>query len=325
MLIDDVKIKVKAGRGGDGAAAFNRTKMSLGPTGDKGGSGGSIYFEGVPNLGALSQFRYKKELVAQDGQEGRRQLKEGSNGKDLILKVPIGTVVHNLSTAKKDEIISIGQRLLVAKGGRGGKGNFQFRSSINTSPKEFQEGLPGEECELRLELKLIADVGFVGLPNVGKSSLLNQLTNAKSKVADYSFTTLEPNLGVYYELILADIPGLIEGASGGKGLGIKFLRHVERTKTIFHFISCESADPVKDYKIIRSELSAYNKELLDKPEYIFLSKSDLLDKDKINKKLDELKTVGKKAIAISVIDDASIGRVEKILREIIKKKYSRGD
>ena len=321
MLIDDVKIKVKAGRGGDGAVAFNNVKMALGPTGASGGNGGSIYFEGVSDLGALAQFRYKKEVAAPDGKKGKTQFNDGPAGSDLILKVPVGTVVHNLSSGKDDEIIFIGQRLLAASGGRGGKGNFKFRSSVNTSPTEFQEGLPGEEYELRLELKLIADVGFIGLPNVGKSSLLNQVTNAKSKVANYPFTTLEPNLGVYYELILADIPGLIEGASGGKGLGVKFLRHIERTKTLFHFISAESAEPAKDYRVIRSELGAYNKELLDKPEYIFLSKADLLDKDEIDKKLDELKAIGKEAMAISVIDDASINRVEEILREIIKQKY----
>ena len=323
MLIDDVKIKVKAGRGGDGKVAFNNTMMALGPTGASGGNGGSIYFEGVSDLGALGQFRYKKELAAQDGERGKDQLNDGSNGDDLILKVPIGIVVHNLSTAKDNEIISISQRLLAVKGGRGGKGNFKFRSSVNTSPRKFQEGLPGEEYELRLELKLIADVGFIGLPNVGKSSFLNQLTNAKGKVANYSFTTLEPNLGVYYELILADIPGLIEGASSGKGLGVKFLRHIERTKTLFHFISAQSAEPAKDYQVIRNELGAYNKKLLDKPEYIFLSKADLLDEDEVDKKLDELKAVGKKAMAISMIDDASISRVEEILREIIKQKYQR--
>ncbi|GAF85508.1 unnamed protein product, partial [marine sediment metagenome] len=257
-------------------------------------------------MSALGQFRYKKELKAQNGERGKHRLSDGSNGDDLILKVPIGTIVHNLLTKKNEEIVSIGQRLLVAKGGKGGKGNFKFRSSTNTSPQEFEEGVLGEECELRLELKLIADVGFIGLPNVGKSSLLNQLTSANSKVANYSFTTLEPNLGVYYELILADIPGLIEGASVGKGLGDKFLRHVERTKTLFHFISAESVDPVKDYQVIQNELGSYNKELLNKPEYIFLSKSDLLSKDEINEKLDKLKAIGKKAIAISIIDDNSI-------------------
>ncbi len=321
MLIDDVKIKVKAGRGGNGAVAFSNVKMTLGPTGASGGKGGSIYFEGVSDLGALGQFRHKKELEAQDGERGKHQFNDGSNGEDLILKVPIGTVVHNLSTAKDDEIISIGQRLLAVKGGRGGKGNFKFRSSVNTSPTEFQEGLPGEEYELRLELKLIADVGFIGLPNVGKSSLLNQLTNAKSKVANYPFTTLEPNLGVYYELILADIPGLIEGASNGKGLGIKFLRHIERTKTLFHFISAESIDPVKNYQIIRNELGLYNQELLKKTEYVFLTKTDLITKDKVNKKITALKAINKEILPISINDDDSIKRVEEILREIIKQKY----
>ncbi len=321
MLIDDVKIKVRAGRGGDGAVAFNNTKMALGPTGASGGNGGSIYLEGVSDLSALGQFRYKKELTAQDGERGKHQFNDGTNGNDLILKMPIGTVVHNLSTAKDDEIISIGQRLLTVKGGRGGKGNFKFRSSVNTSPTEFQEGLPGEEYELRLELKLIADVGFIGLPNVGKSSLLNELTNAKSKVANYSFTTLEPNLGVYYELILADIPGLIEGASGGKGLGVKFLRHIERTKTLFHFISAESAEPVKDYQVVRDELGAHNQELLAKHEYVFLSKSDLLAKKELKEKIEALKAINKGILPISIIDDESIKRVEKILRDIIKQKY----
>jgi len=323
MLIDDVKIKLSAGHGGRGAVAFNKVMMSLGPTGGNGGKGGSIYLEGVSDISILSQFRGKKEVLAEDGRDGRPQFHDGEDGKDIILKVPIGTLVHNLSTSEDLEIITIGQRLLVIKGGRGGKGNFKFRSSTNTSPTEFQEGLSGQEFELRLELKLIADVGFVGLPNVGKSSLLNELTNAKSKVANYPFTTLDPNLGVYYELVLADVPGLIEGASINKGLGIKFLRHIDRTKTLFHFISSESSDPVKDYKIIRNELGSYNKKLLDKTEYVFLSKSDLLDENEIKEKLNELKRIGKKVIPISVIDDKSIKHVEKILRDIIKQKYKK--
>ena len=256
MLIDDVTIKIKAGDGGSGSVAFNKTKMSLGPTGADGGNGGNVYLESESNLGALIQFRYKKELTAQNGERGKTQLNDGADGQDLVLKVPVGTVVHNLTTGQDMEIVSIGQRLLIAKGGRGGRGNYKFRSSTNTSPEEFEKGALGEEFELRLELKLIADVGFIGLPNVGKSSLLNELTNAKSKVANYPFTTLDPNLGAYYELILADIPGLLEGASQGRGLGIKFLRHIERTKTLFHFISAESTNPVSDYKIIRQELGA---------------------------------------------------------------------
>jgi len=321
MLIDDVQITIKAGKGGDGAMAFNKIKMALGPTGASGGKGGDVYLEGVSNLSALTQFRYKKVLTAENGMNGKTQFNDGHNGDDLVLKIPIGTVVHNLTTNQELEVITIGQKLLIAKGGIGGKGNFKFRSSTNTSPTQFENGLSGEEYELRLELKLIADVGFIGLPNVGKSSLLNELTNAKSKIANYPFTTLDPNLGTYYELILADIPGLIEGASIGKGLGIKFLRHVERTKTLFHFISAESLDPAKDYQIIKNELAAYNKELLEKPEYIFLSKADLFDKKEITKKLGQLKKIGKKAIPISVIDDESIKLIEKILRDIIKQKY----
>jgi len=186
---------------------------------------------------------------------------------------------------------------------------------------QYGKGLPGEERELRLELKLIADVGLIGLPNVGKSSLLNTLTNAKSKVANYPFTTLNPNLGVYYELILADIPGLIEGASLGKGLGIKFLRHVERTKTLFHLISSESQDPAKDYRVIRQELGAYNKELLEKQEYVFLCKSDLVEKPTLKIKLGQLEKMGVTAVPISIIDDESMKSVEEILRKIIKEKY----
>jgi len=322
MFIDDVTIKIKAGDGGRGVVAFNRTKMSLGPTGGNGGNGGNIYLEGVSDISALAQFRYKKELVAKNGENGKSSLNDGETGEDLILKVPIGTVVHNLSTKEDSEIISIGQHLLVAKSGLGGYGNFVFRSSTNTTPRQATDGSEGEERILRLEIKLIADVGFVGLPNVGKSSLLNELTNAQSKVANYPFTTLTPNLGTYYELILADIPGLIEGASGGKGLGIKFLRHIERTKTLFHFISSESTDLLKDYQVIRNELGVYNKKLLEKPEYIFLTKTDLFDKKEIIKKVNQLKKINKEIIPISIIDDESVKKVEVILREVIKEKYS---
>lgn len=322
MLIDDVKIKVRAGRGGDGAVAFNKTKMSLGPTGGNGGDGGSVFFEGVSNIGALWQFRGHREWKAEDGKKGGSRLNDGTGGKDLVLQIPVGTVAHNLTIKEDFEITEIGQRVLVAKGGHGGKGNYKFRSAVNMSPTEFQEGLPGEENEWRLELKLIADVGFVGLPNVGKSSLLNSLTKANVKVANYAFTTLEPNLGAYYELILADIPGLIEGASTGKGLGIKFLRHIERTKKLFHFISAESENPMSDYETIRKELGAYNEKLLKKPEYIFLSKSDMLEEKDLKKKIKELKKIGKEIIPISIIDDESIKKVEEILREIIKEKMA---
>ena len=276
MLIDDVKIKISAGSGGKGAVAFNTNMKSLGPTGVSGGKGGSIIAIGVSDIGALRQFRFKKEFAAENGQDGRGQFRDGRDGKDLVLKLPIGTVIHNLTNGVDIVILKIDEEIVIAKGGLGGRGNFHFRSPRNTSPKQSQSGLPGESFELRLELKLIADIGLIGLPNAGKSSMLNVLTNARSKVAHYPFTTLEPNLGAYYELILADIPGLIEGSSSGRGLGINFLRHIERTRIIFHFISAESTDLKNDYKIIRNELAEYNKTLLDKPEYLFLSKSDVL-------------------------------------------------
>jgi GTP-binding protein len=320
MLIDDVTIKIKAGNGGTGAVAFNKNLMSLGPAGADGGNGGNIYFEGVSDLGALAQFRNKKDIHAPDGKDGKGQFSDGPDGEDVILKIPVGTVIHKTETGESDEIIKIGQRILLARGGKGGRGNFKFRSSINTSPKEFEYGTPGQAFIIRLELKLIADVGFVGFPNAGKSSLLNEITNAQSKVANYPFTTLEPNLGVYYELLLADIPGLIEGASDGKGLGIKFLQHIERTKILFHLISAESEDPVNDYKIIRKELETYSAKLIEKKEYLFLSKSDTIDPKELKKKLTALKKVNKNVTAISIHDEETLSEVKKILNKIKDKK-----
>ena len=318
MLIDDVTIKVSAGNGGKGAVAFNKNVMSLGPTGGSGGKGGSVYFEGVSDLTALDQFRYKKDVKARDGEDGKKQLNDGADGGDLILPVPVGTVVHQMQGGV--EILRIGQRVLIARGGMGGKGNFHFRSSRNTTPTQFQEGRPGEQFTLRMELKLIADVGLIGLPNAGKSSLLNELTEAKSKVANYPFTTLEPNLGVYYDLILADIPGLIEGASEGKGLGVKFLRHIERTKILFHLISAESEHVVKDYRTIKKELKTYSKALGEKTEYIFLSKSDTVSSLELKKKITTLKKINPNILPISIYDWASLEKVKKILQKITSQK-----
>ncbi len=320
MIIDDVQVKAIAGNGGDGLAVFSSVKMSQGPTGGNGGNGGNVYIEGVSDLGALRQFRYKKETKAEDGQNGRPQLRDGYDAKDLVLYVPVGTVAHNLQTGRKIEISQIGQRELLAKGGRGGKGNFLFRSATNTSPTRFQYGKPGESFEIRFELKMIADVGFVGLPNVGKSSLLNELTNAQSKVANYPFTTLEPSLGVYYDLILADLPGLIEGASEGKGLGTKFLRHIEKTKILFHFIAADSVDPILDYKTVRAELEKYNSLFAVKPEYIFISKSDMAEQAGIKKIQDDFKKIGKEAMAFSILETESLDNIKKILNRLIEEK-----
>lgn len=320
MIIDDVTISVKAGDGGNGSVAFNKIKMALGPAGAKGGKGGSVYIEGVSDLTALNKFRFRKVVVAEKGEHGRSQFHDGSDGEDLLLTVPVGTIAYNLTNGKSFEITKIGQRELLASGGRGGRGNFSFRAPTNTTPREFEYGQPGESFNIRFELKMIADVGLVGLPNVGKSSLLNEVTQAKSKVANYPFTTLEPNLGVYYDLILADIPGIIEGAAQGKGLGIKFLRHIERTKTIFHFVAADSADPVQDYKTVRNELGEYSKELLEKPEYLFVSKKDTVSEDVAEKAVKKLKKLNKTAMAISVLDPDSMEFVKKILNSLISEK-----
>jgi len=320
MIVDDVTIKAIAGAGGKGTVAFNKTKMSLGPVGGSGGKGGGIYIEGVSDLAALNKFRFRKEIKAENGRDGRPRFLDGRDGKDIILTVPVGTIAHNLTSGQHFEFAKIGQRVKIAMGGRGGKGNFSFRSSTNTTPKEFKYGKPGESFEIRFELKMIADVGFVGLPNVGKSSLLNEVTSAKSKVANYPFTTLEPNLGIYYDLVLADIPGIIEGASEGKGLGVKFLRHIERTKIIFHFVAADSLDPVLDYKTVRSELGAYNKLLLEKPEYLFISKKDAVSSDIVANVVGELKKINKNATPISIFDQESINLVRKILNDLILEK-----
>lgn len=323
MLIDDVTIKVSAGKGGNGAIAFNKNLMSLGPAGGSGGKGGSVIFSGVDDLGALGQFRHRKTLHAADGRDGKGQFCDGPDGKDLVLKVPVGTVIHNLDTLESKEITRRGEEILAAKGGKGGRGNFLFRSSTNTTPRQFEQGKAGESFSLRLELKMIADVGFVGLPNVGKSSLLNELTNASAKVANYQFTTLEPNLGAFYGLILADIPGLIEGASAGKGLGIKFLKHIERTKTLFHFLAADSEDILEDYQTIRQELGSYSQELLEKPEYLIISRSDMAAPEELAKKLTQAKSIRPDAIAISIHDWDSMEKVKKILGRIENEKLGK--
>lgn len=316
MLIDDVTIHVKSGKGGDGVVRFTRTMMNEGPTGGNGGRGGEVIIRGVSDLGALKRFRMVKAVSAMDGEGGGQNMKTGRDGAPAIIQVPIGTVVHDLTHKKDYDISQRGQEVVIAKGGNGGFGNYYYRSSRNTTPKRANPGLAGEELDLRLELKLIADIGFVGLPNIGKSTLLNELTKASSKVANYKFTTLEPSLGVYYSLILADIPGLIEGAAVGKGLGHKFLRHIERTRVLFHFVAADSADPINDYKTIRKELGTFNKKLLKKNEWIIVSKKDERPEKEVQKILVKLKKLNPNALAISIIDSESIEELKKVLNKI---------
>lgn len=316
MLVDNIQIHIAAGKGGDGTASFNKNLKELGPTGGSGGSGGSIFIEGVSDIGVLRKFRFKKDFSAEKGKDGRSQFRDGKDGEDLYLRVPLGTLAYRDDVVIA-EITKIGEKAVIAKGGRGGRGNFHFRSSTNTSPKEFEKGKNGEEFDVRLELKLIADVGFIGLPNVGKTSLLNELTNAQSKVANYPFTTLEPNLGAYYELIIADIPGLIEGASFGKGLGIKFLKHIERTKVLFHLIAADSLDPIKDYNIVREELRKHSKKLVEKKEYIVISKKDNVREDALLKVKDKFK---EEVFVVSILEEESLKPIKKLLNSLISNK-----
>lgn len=320
MLIDDITIRIEAGDGGRGAVAFNKNLLSLGPAGGTGGTGGSVYAEGVSDLNALGQFRFEKEIKADDGGRGNAQFRDGSDGADRVIKIPVGTVIHIREKDRTYEMLGVGDRVVLARGGIGGRGNFHFRSSTNTTPREFEEGRVGERYTARFELKLIADVGFIGLPNAGKSSLLNELTRASAKVANYPFTTLEPNLGAHYDLILADIPGLIEGASAGKGLGIKFLRHIERTRILFHLISAESEHPVRDYRAIKNELRTYSKALAEKFEYVFLSKGDLVPPKDLKKKVALLKKMNPRILPISIHDWDSMQKVKKILAKIQDQK-----
>ncbi|MDH4330486.1 MAG: GTPase ObgE [Candidatus Moranbacteria bacterium] len=320
MLVDDVTIKARAGNGGDGAVLFARAKFDQGPTGGTGGQGGNVILKGVADLGALKVFRTRKDVFAADGENGGQNTRTGANGKDVIVLVPVGTVAHDLTNKREYEITSINQEIVVARGGNGGFGNHHFRSSRNTSPDKANPGEEGEVVDLRMELKMIADVGFVGFPNVGKSSLLNELTNASSRVANYKFTTLEPHLGVFFDLILADIPGIIEGASEGRGLGHKFLKHIERTKVLFHFVAADSENPISDYDEIRKELGKFNKKLLDKKEYVIISRSDEVDEDRLKEIADELKKRNSNVTTLSLLDEKSVENVKKILSKIQEEK-----
>ena len=316
MLVDEVTLRLLAGKGGRGSVAFQKVKMMRGPTGGDGGRGGSVYAEGIADINALKPFASRKEVQAKNGGNGRGQFIDGADGADAYIKVPTGTRIVDVQSGYTREIVRAGERILLAGGGKGGRGNYKFRSSTNTSPMDFEEGTEGDTLTYRFELLLIADVGLVGLPNAGKSSLINELTAAGAKVGDYAFTTLEPNLGSYYGLIIADIPGLIEGASAGKGLGVKFLKHIERTKTLFHLVSAESDDVVRDYTTVKNELGTYNPELLKKHEHVFLSKCDTVSPEEVKKQLATLKKKKIAATPISVLDEKSLHEVKALLNTI---------
>ncbi len=320
-FLDQAKIHIKAGNGGAGSASFRREKFIEfgGPDGGDGGNGGSIIFISDRNLNTLIDFRYAQHFKAKHGESGSKKNKTGANGKDLVIKVPIGTQLYEEdNNTLIYDFTKNKEKFLVAAGGKGGLGNVRFKSSVNRAPRKKTDGKSGEDFWIWLQLKVIADIGIIGLPNAGKSSLLAAVSRARPKIASYPFTTINPNLGVVYydnkEITLADIPGLIEGAHKGVGLGDKFLRHVERCKALLHLIDITDENLVENYKKVRLELTAYDKSLSKKKEMIFFNKTDLIDKIEVNKKINNFKNKIKKSCkAISLFTKQDINMIKKSL------------
>ncbi|MBX4197944.1 GTPase ObgE [Candidatus Parcubacteria bacterium] len=320
-FIDELRFRAVAGRGGNGVVRWRHEKGKefSGASGGNGGKGGDIFVQAVRDIQLLAKYKHKKGFFAGHGDPGQRDSKHGKNGEDTIIDLPIGSIITNLDTGKKYNLIKEGEKIQVLKGGRGGLGNEHFKASTNTTPYQSTPGVEGEQAHFYIELELVADAGLIGLPNAGKSSLLNELTNAKSKVANYEFTTLDPALGNMEGFIVADIPGLIEGASSGKGLGHKFLRHVRRTKLLLHCISLEQEDLKSVYKAIRAELKAFDPELTKKQEVIILTKTDTASVKKIEKEVKTFKKLQEHVFTVTILDDKSVKDLKDNLIKILRK------
>jgi GTP-binding protein len=331
-FVDEATITVVAGKGGDGSASFRREKYIQygGPDGGDGGRGGSVWLEGDSGLNTLVDFRHQRHYKAEKGQSGRGQQRTGRSGEDIIIRVPLGTLVEDCETGRRvGDVTAHQQRLCVAQGGRGGLGNVHFKSSTNRAPRKFTHGTPGEEFELHLEMKVLADVGLLGFPNAGKSTLITAVSAARPKVADYPFTTLYPNLGVVSigmdrSFVIADIPGVIEGAAEGAGLGIQFLKHLQRTRLLLHLVDLapldETQDAVESVRQLERELEHFDEALSGKPRWLVFSKADLLEREEAEERvrgiLDELAWEGEWALISSVTRDGTRQLMERVSRQL---------
>ena len=334
-FIDEALIDIKAGGGGRGCISFRREKYIPrgGPDGGNGGKGGDVYITAATGLSSLLDFRYKKHYTAERGEHGQGSNCTGKDGQDIMIRVPVGTVIKDTETGEVvEDMAADGQRIVIAKGGRGGKGNAHFTTSTHQAPKFAQPGEAGEERQLKLELKLLADVGIIGFPNAGKSTLISHISAAKPKIADYPFTTLQPHLGVvkfgeYQDFVVADIPGLIEGAHRGKGLGIKFLKHIERTSLFIHIIDISpqtERDPKKDFEIINKELKAWNPDMAKKPQVVALNKTDITEaRERLHGLLKFFKTKGLTAFAISAATGEGLDKLIKYTGTMVTRLKDR--
>lgn len=324
MFVDELTIHAKAGNGGDGVVRWRHEKFrpKAGPAGGNGGNGGDVYVRAVKDLNRLSKYTGHKGFFAEDGIPGTKRSMHGKNGEDFYIDIPVGSKVTDTTRDRVFEVTEIGETVRILKGGNGGLGNEHFKSSTNQAPEESTKGILGEEGDFLVEVSLVVDVGLIGLPNAGKSTLLNTITNARSAIGAYPFTTLEPHLGDLYGFIIADIPGLISGAAGGKGLGHRFLRHVSRTKMLLHLISLEHENPENEYYTIREELSQYDTTLLEKEEWIILTKKDLANKDHIQNARQALEKTQNRVFVIDQDDAEEVKMLRDSLVSHLRETYN---